>query len=463
VEYTNPFGGGVIEPTQVGYRSLTAGAIVQLSWPGYSETGSESSADKIDILSSAPGGSLVRMPPANVVSPGQAVLFTNLSANTVVVQTYFGTADIVGIVAGASVLVYLVDNTTQAGVWRTVLYGVGTGTLNAASAAGLGLEASGVTLRVAFKPVTEQSTSFSVNASMRASTQVWIGGVGGALLGAAATLGTGFVFLLRNQGTGTLTVFPNSPELVDGVASVALNPGDSCFLVCDGVGWYTVGRQVAQLFNFTLLSKAIAFGTTVLTLSEAANLVQKYTGALAGAAFVTLPSVVQVYYVTNATTGLFTTTFQTGSPGTTVALSPGETATLLCDGVNVINASSLLSGGATSGRYTPVLTGVANIGALSVITPWFWTRVGAVVRVSGAFLGTPTAATTVTQVGISLPVPSSLAASGELSGTGKQVTLAAGESIGIYADPVNDRANALFQSSGNTDAQYTVEFSYVIL
>lgn len=60
-------------------------------------------------------------------------------------------------------------------------------------------------------------------------------------LDAAATLGNGFAFALRNTGTGTITIDPNSAETIDGVATKALKPGQSAVLICDGTNWVTVG------------------------------------------------------------------------------------------------------------------------------------------------------------------------------------------------------------------------------
>lgn len=461
--YTNPFGGGVIKPADVSFRNLAiAAALTQLSWPGYAVDDSEQSANKIDITASVVSA-VVRMPPANVVSVGESIIFTNLAADTVEIQTYNG--NVIGTIAtGASRLVYLTANADTDGIWRTILYGVGTGTLDVASAAGYGLEASGVTLQLAFKPVTAQAASFSVGAAQRATTQVWTGGSGIMTLGSAVTLGAGFIFALRNQGTGALLSATAGVQTIDGElpGGVLLGLGESCFVVSDGANWYTIGRAPTTQFNFTLLTKAIAAGTTVLTATEAANVMQEYTGALASNAIVEFPAVVQVYYVTNSTTGGFSTLFRVSSAGAGVSLTAGESAVLLCDGVDVINASTLLVGGATSGTYVPTLTAVANIGGLSVPASWFWTRVGNVVRVSGLLNGTPTAATTATQIGISLPVASAFSAAGNCAGSGKQVTNANGEAVGVYADTTNDRAEAFFQSLTNVASAYVVEFSYII-
>lgn len=60
-------------------------------------------------------------------------------------------------------------------------------------------------------------------------------------LTAAATLANGFSFGVVNAGTGTITIDPSGAELVDGLATKALTPGQSAILITDGTGWRTVG------------------------------------------------------------------------------------------------------------------------------------------------------------------------------------------------------------------------------
>lgn len=56
-------------------------------------------------------------------------------------------------------------------------------------------------------------------------------------LTAAATLGAGFVFGVKNSGSGMITVDPNSSETINGQATLALGAGDTAMLICDGSGW----------------------------------------------------------------------------------------------------------------------------------------------------------------------------------------------------------------------------------
>lgn len=58
---------------------------------------------------------------------------------------------------------------------------------------------------------------------------------------AAGTLGDGFCFAVVNTGSGTITVDPNSSELIDGASTKSITAGQSCFVVCNGTEFRTVG------------------------------------------------------------------------------------------------------------------------------------------------------------------------------------------------------------------------------
>lgn len=66
-------------------------------------------------------------------------------------------------------------------------------------------------------------------------------------LTAAATLGDGFYFGIRNNGSGTITIDPNGAETIDGQASINLEPGQSCFIFCNGSGFITVGLNTSRV------------------------------------------------------------------------------------------------------------------------------------------------------------------------------------------------------------------------
>lgn len=65
-------------------------------------------------------------------------------------------------------------------------------------------------------------------------------------LTAAATLGDGFVFALRNDGVGIITIDPSGAELIDGAATITVGPGQSCLIFCNAVGFKSLGLARVQ-------------------------------------------------------------------------------------------------------------------------------------------------------------------------------------------------------------------------
>lgn len=53
-----------------------------------------------------------------------------------------------------------------------------------------------------------------------------------------------FVFRVRNDSNGSITLDGNGSQTVDGVASVPIGPGEGCLVETDGSNWFTTGRVV---------------------------------------------------------------------------------------------------------------------------------------------------------------------------------------------------------------------------
>jgi hypothetical protein len=353
MSYNSPSTGNVIQPTDVAYAAYaltsTTGTI-QLEWP-LNGNDTDYVAARVMQVSTTSTSYELWMPPANQASVGQDALIYNTGGVTLTVKSFGGASTIVSIPSsgGSAQYVFITSNATTTGTWGVIAFGATTTNSNASTLAGYGLTAIGNTLNQS-QPITTFSSNYTAVAADRANTYVWTGGSGTLTLTSASTLGDNWFFLVRNGGTGTVTISPSGGDLINGSATLALQPTDSCFVCCSGTAFYSVGLGKSTQFNFTQLTKAVTFAGSpyTLTSSEAANVIQKYTGTLTGNVVVNLPQTIQVYYITNQTTGAYTITFQTGVAGGATAVVPaGQQVILLCDSVNLYNASTIAAGAVT--------------------------------------------------------------------------------------------------------------------
>lgn len=341
--FNSPFSGNVIQPTDVSFRAITLSVTTTLSWP-INGSDTDNAAARIMNVTATAGSLLLKMPPANQTSVGQDALIRNVGATTFTVADYNGNT-IVAVASGEAKYIYITTNANESGTWGVISFGVGSSSADAATLAGYGLKAISTTLNQSHT-VQTFSSNYTALSSDRAASYIWTGGSGTLGITSASTLGNDWFFMVRNAGTGTLTVTP-AGGLINGAASIALQPADSAFVVCSGSAFFTVGLGRSTQFNFTQLTKAVVTGSYTLTSSEASNVVQKYTGTLTGNVTVTLPQTVQVYYITNQTDGGgpgYQITFTTGSGGATATIPAGQQVILLCDSVNLLNASTIAAG-----------------------------------------------------------------------------------------------------------------------
>jgi len=344
--YNSVFSGNVVQPTDVSYESITLAANLQLVWPINGNLQSETPAARIMDVAASSGGLELRMPAASQVSVGQDALIRNTGGNTFTVKTLNGTATIVSIAAGSARYIYLTDNSTDAGTWGNFTFGAGTSNADAATLAGAGLEANGTVLDQTH-PVFAIVASQSFVDGDRAKTYVWTGGVTTVTLPLSTAVGNNWFFLIKNNGTGSLTVNTSGGELLDGAVSKIFQPNESAFIVSTGTAFVTVGYGASTLFEFGVLTKTVTTGDYTLTASEASNTLMIINGTLSGNVNIIVPPVVNLYVVSNQTTaGGFTVTIKTAAIGASTATVPAAgQATLFCDGTNILNANTTQAGG----------------------------------------------------------------------------------------------------------------------
>lgn len=115
-------------------------------------------------------------------------------------------------------------------------------------------------------------------------------------------------------------------------------------------------------------------------------------------------------------------------------------------------------GGST---YQPTLTAVANVAASTAYTSTMWKREGNTVYVSGRLEVTPTAAaSTDTQLGISLPIASNFSGANDAAGVASS---SFGMVAAIFSDAANDRAVLRFPAPNTSNNVMSFSFQYRVL
>jgi hypothetical protein len=407
MSYVSPFTGDVIQPTDVSFRAFNLSSNLTLSWPINGNATSNYAARIMDVTPTGAGFSL-SMPPANQTSVGTDALIRNLGAVAFTVKDYVG-GTIVSIAAGTAQYVYLTTNPNTAGTWGVIAFGAGSSGGNAATLAGYGLVASGVTLNQSHPSAAITSGSTFADTD-RAQTRVWGSGTGTATLPAAATLGNNWFTLFKNNGTGSFTISCTGAELIDGNSSKTFNPTESAFIVCTGTAYVTVGYGVSSSFAFTALTKNVTGGSVLLTNNEAANNIQEYVGSLVSNVTVTFPPVVNLYVISNQVTDNgFTFTVTTGL-GFAATIPPGQQATLICDGTNFLNANTTQAG-ATTVSLVDGTVGTPSLNFAAETNTGIYRPAAGELGIS--VLGTKRVGVTATGVSVT----GSVAASGTVSGT----------------------------------------------
>lgn len=352
--YQDVFGGANIYPSEISYSSLTLTVDVTLSWPEETSTSVNLATRIIDISASSAGLSIY-LPDANKTGTGNTILFNNIGAQTITVRNAGGT-QVVTVAPGTLWQVYLTNNSTVNGTWRSLQYGASISQANASSLAGTGIIAVGTLLSQSV-PVTSFNTNYTAGVNDRAKMFNWTSAGGTFTLPDPTTVGDNWFVYLRNSGSGAIVADPPGVITIDGLMSLSFQPDESAIIVSDGANFFTIGfgQSATFAFDYTVINVP-GTGTYTLTGSELNRVAYRFTGALTGNRTIVIPATVQQYWVDNQTTGAYTFTISPSGGGTSFNVTQGSRVILYCDGTDVLNA-------ATQGVSFPISVAQGGTGA----------------------------------------------------------------------------------------------------
>jgi hypothetical protein len=338
--YTSIFGGSPIAPSQVSYLALALTANTELVWPLEALVGGTAAASIIDVTPT--GAYDITMPDATLVSPGTAVLFNNIGPNTVTVKDQGGNT-LASLTSGTQWQLYLRSNATVNGAWRTFQFGASVSQAQAASLAGYGITAIGATLATA-TPVASINTPYTIGDQDRAKLVLWEAtGSGTVTLPTASSVGDDWFVAIRNGGGGDVTLDPQGSDLINGAASLVLQPGDSAVVISDGTDFFTVGygQQSIFAFDYTVVSMTGHGANYTLAGNELNRIAYKFNGTLTSDVNVVMPNTVQMYWVDNSTTGgSYLLKIGTTGQSPFLTVTRGSRGIYYCDGTNIIKADT---------------------------------------------------------------------------------------------------------------------------
>lgn len=367
--YTDVFGGANIYPSEISYSAVTLTGDITLSWPEETST-NENLATKIMDVTPSSAGYCIYLPDARKTGSGQTILFNNRGAHSFTVKDATG-VQVVTPAASTLWQIYLSNNTTEAGTWRSLQYGAATSSANASSLAGTGIIAVGTLLSQSV-PITSFNSDYTAATTDRAKMLNWTGAGGTLTLPPPTTVGNNWFLYLRNSGSGAIVADAPGVTLINGASSLSFQPGDSAVIASDGAGFYTIGfgQQAEFAFDYTIISVA-GSGDYTLTGTELNRIAYRFNGILTGNRNIIVPATVQQYWVDNNTTGSFSLTVKTAA-GTGVTVAQGARAILYSDGTDVLAAE-------TASLSVPLLINQGGTGST--------TSGGALINLGGSSVG----------------------------------------------------------------------------
>lgn len=135
-----------------------------------------------------------------------------------------------------------------------------------------------------------KSSTFTVQKEDLGKVMVCTGTFTANLL-AAASAGNGFLVSIRNVSSGIITIDPNSSELIDGAATLAVGPGWSYWLVCTGSEWRSLAATGPQPAENPVINGSMEVwqrGTAFASAANGTYSADRWQWAQSGAGVVTL-------------------------------------------------------------------------------------------------------------------------------------------------------------------------------
>lgn len=269
--YVNPTGSVVTSSTSLNvFTNFTSP--LQLVWPLQLYPSTNIVCTTMEFATTVVGSS-VYLPQANQAGVGNSFIMINKGLEDINIQDFNGNDDLFVLEDGTARIVYLVDNTTEQGVWHNVVLGATMSPTDASALAGYGLIALPVsmpsTLNTEFT-VSNVTSSVVLDQTSRASLFLFKNsGLTITLPSLASNIPNGFFSIIYNGSDNLNTLLcPTGITINNSDNDFILLPSQSCFLIFDGISNYTpVGFETVEVEQTTLVRINIS-GLDYIDLSD---------------------------------------------------------------------------------------------------------------------------------------------------------------------------------------------------
>jgi hypothetical protein len=364
--FINPYSLFPASPSQYGYEEINLIGNSTFAWPENNSNSQFIIAQQMYVSTDNIANQFI-FPPANLVGTGRTFQIFNFGSLEFTIYDNDGIS-LATIDPGQLYQCTVTDNNSVAGVWATLLLGIGASGADANALAGYGL--SSLTNSKINTNLSETiiAGSYAVQPSDRGTILSYTGGTNNITL---PTPVNGFIVGIINNSTigGLLTLQAPLGYTINNEPTLDLAPGDSTFIT-GGANYNAIGIGRLNFGNNSLLGLDVSASIDItLTPTQSNNNIIIFSGTLSNNINVYFtPVQVNIYNMYNNTVGGFAITVSVLSGVNNYALKDQERYAFFTDTVELYNIPSNVASNLASfwvSKSSPSLPNQVNLGGLS--------------------------------------------------------------------------------------------------
>lgn len=365
--FVNEFNQAPLQTSYSSYLSIdfSTGVECHLEWTFQNQNTEFPFATVIETINNADGDMLF-FPDASVTSVGTTTTIINTGPDTLNVVNFSGGSIEPLVLTGQQWQFTLTDNSTQAGTWLAIQLGSLTSDVSAPSLidnttdenpSGAHGNQGGLLalplpsqqflgMNITVNKIANGASEYTQYSGDRGSVLVWLSGSGTYTCQPASEYTNGYNFIVINQGTGILTIAPDTTipdNTINGSSTIfTLNPSQSSLFVSDGnLTIYSYGTSASTSNRTTILPVDLdnATGNPLslnITEVQAQYTILQFINGTGSNVYINYPQLPGNYIAYNASsnTTVVLQIINNTNPVYAYGLLPQDTTTLITNGSN---------------------------------------------------------------------------------------------------------------------------------